>query len=181
MNKLNTYLRALEIDDYMKIHKWRQDPEIARNFGGIPLFSSSENEKKWVENKIFDKENVCCAICLKEKNEFIGCIFLNNIDYHNRTGHVPIFMGEKKHWGKGYATEARVLMLYYAFFKRGLNRVWARVLEDNIAALKMLERTGYKKEGLLRKSSFKDGRYVNEVYLGVLKEDFEKVLENYVL
>jgi len=181
MKKVRTYLRAFEIEDYIKIHQWRQDPEIARNFGGVPLFSSSENEKKWVESKIFDKENVSCAICLKETNEFIGAIFLNDIDLQNRTGHVPIFMGEKKFWGKGYATEARVLMLYYAFFKRGLNRVWARVLEDNIAALKMLEKTGYKKEGLLRNSSFKEGKYVNEVYLGVLKEDFEKVLKNYEL
>jgi RimJ/RimL family protein N-acetyltransferase len=64
-----------------------------RNFGGVPLFSSSLNEKKWVEDKIFDKSNMSCAICLKENDEFIGCIFLNDIDYHNRSGQEAYFFG----------------------------------------------------------------------------------------
>lgn len=179
--QIRIYLRALEPDDYLKIYQWRNDSEITRNFAGVPLFSSTLNEKKWVEERIFDKENMSCAICLKETNEFIGCIFLNDINYHNRTGHIPIFMGEKKYWGKGYATDARILMLHYAFYQRGLNRIWAKVIEDNVGALKMLEKTGYKKEGLLRNSSFKEGNYVNEIYLGVLKDDFEKVLKNYEL
>ena len=179
--QIRVYLRAFEVEDHIKIYKWRQDKEISRSFGGVPLFSSSENEKQWVESKIFDKQNVSCAICLKKTNEFIGCIFLNDIDYHNRSGHVPVFIGEKKYWGKGYATDARVLMLKYAFLDRGLIRVWAKVLEDNQGALKMLEKTGYKREGLLRKVTFKDGKFVNGVILAVLNTDFQKVIEEYEL
>lgn len=179
--KLRVILRAFEIEDHEVIHRWRNDKEIARNFGGIPLFTSTLNEKKWVEERIFDKSSMSCAICLKKTNEFIGCIFLNEIDLHNRSGHAPVFIGEKKHWSKGYATDARVLMLKYAFFDRGLNRVWARVLEDNPGALKMLEKCGYKREGILRKSSFKNGRFVNECILGVLNEEFVKILAEYDL
>jgi RimJ/RimL family protein N-acetyltransferase len=177
--KIRVYLRAFEIDDHVRIHQWRNDREIARNFGGIPLFTSSLNEKKWLEDRIFDKNNVSCAICLKETSEFIGCIFLNKIDMHNRCGHVPVFIGEKSYWGKGYATDARILMLRYAFFDRGLNRVWARVLEDNPRAIKMHEKCGYRQEGILRASSFKDGCFINENCLGVLKEDFLPVLAEY--
>ena len=177
--KIRVYLRAFEIDDHVKIHQWRNDRDIARNFGGIPLFSSSLNEKKWVEDKIFDKNNVSCAICLKKTREFIGCIFLNDIDLHNRCGHMPVFMGEKKHWGKGYATDARILMLKYAFIDRGLNRIWARVLEDNPGALKMLEKSGYKQEGVLRQAAFKDGSFLNESILAVLKKDFLAVMDGY--
>lgn len=177
--KIRVYLRAFEIDDHVQIHQWRNDRDIARNFGGMPLFSSSLNEKRWVEDKIFDKNSVSCAICLKKTKEFIGCIFLNDIDYHNRSGHVPVFIGNKKYWGKGYATEARILMLTYAFFDRGLNRIWAKVLEDNQGALKMLEKSGYRREGILRQSSFKDGHFLNECMLGILKEDFLKVLAGY--
>jgi RimJ/RimL family protein N-acetyltransferase len=181
MKKSRVYLRAFEIEDHIKIHQWRNDKYIARNFGGVPLFTSTVNEKKWVEDKIFDKNSVSCAICLKENDELIGCIFLNDIDFHTRSGHVPVFIGEKSLWGKGYATDARVLMLKYAFYDRGLQRVWARVLEDNIAALKMHEKVGYQKEGFLRNSNFKDGRFFNEYYLSVLKEDFEEVLKSYEL
>ena len=177
--KIRVYLRAFELEDHVKIHQWRNDRDIARNFGGIPLFSSSLNEKKWIEDKIFDKNNVSCAICLKVKNEFIGCIFLNEIDHHNRSAHAPVFLGKKKYWGKGYATEARILMLKYAFFDRGLNRIWAKVLEGNQGALKMLEKSGYRQEGVLRQASFKDGVFVNEYILAVLKEDFLPVLGEY--
>lgn len=179
MKKIRVYLRAFEIEDHIKIHEWRQDKDISRNFSGVPLFSSTENEKQWIESKIFDKKNVSCAICLKESNEFIGAIFLNDIDYHNRSGHIPIFIGERKYWGNGYATDARVIMLKYAFFERGLQRIWARVLANNTSALKMLEKNGFVREGLLRKSKFRDGEFFNEVYLGILKEDFEKVLKDY--
>jgi RimJ/RimL family protein N-acetyltransferase len=181
MKQIRVYLRAFEIDDHIKIHQWRNDKDIARNFGGIPLFTSTLNEKKWVEDKIFDKSNVSCAICLKDTDEFIGCIFLNEFDLQNRSGHVPIFIGEKKHWGKGYATDARVLMLKYAFIERGLIRIWAKVLEDNPGAIKMHEKTGYQKEGVLRKSCFRDGGFVNEVFMAVLLDDFLKVLSNYEL
>jgi len=177
--EINIYLRAFEIDDHIKIHQWRQDKDISRNFSGLPLFTSTLNEKKWVEDKIFDKTSTSCAICIKETNEFIGCIFLNDIDYHNRSGHIPIFMGEKKYWGKGYATTARILMLKFALIDRGLERIWAKVLEDNTAALKMLEKCGYMREGLLRKSNFSEGKFVNEVFLSVLKEDFLKILKDY--
>ncbi len=179
MKKIRVYLRAFEIDDHVLLNKWRQDKEISHNFSGIPLFSSLENEKQWVESRIFDKQSVSCAICLKETDEFIGAIFLNEIDYHNRSGHIPVFIGEKGYWGKGYATDARILMLHYAFFERGLERIWARVLEDNIPALKMLEKSGFKREGVLRKSKFKNGEFVNEIYLGILKNDFIPVLEGY--
>lgn len=179
--KIRVYLRAFEIADHIKIHQWRQDKEIARNFGGVPLFSSSENEKKWIEEKIFDKNNVSCAICLKENDEFIGCVFLTTIDYHNRSARGGLFIGEKKHLSKGYGTEARLLMLKYAFFARGLERVWAIVLEDNLAAIKMHEKTGYKKEGILRKARFKEGRFINAIPMAVLKEDFVKYLEDHEL
>lgn len=181
MKQIRVYLRALELDDYMKIHEWRNDNVIRRNFSGVPMFSSSENEKKWVENRIFDKESVTCAICIKENDQFIGVVFLNNIDYHNRSASAPIFIGEKKYWKEGYATEARILIMKYAFVDRGLERICDFVIEDNIASIKIHEKTGYKKEGILRKSHYVDNVFHNEFVYGCLKEDFLEILKEYEL
>lgn len=38
---------------------------------------------------------------------------------------------------------------------------------------------GYVKEGLLRDSVYKNGRFQNQVYMGLLKEDFDKVYQDY--
>ena len=179
--KIRVYLRAFEPEDYVKLHQWRNDVEIGYNFSGTVRFTSTLNEKKWIEDKIFDKNNVNCAICLKETDEFIGCVFLNDIDYINRSGHCPTFIGEKNQWGKGYATDARVLILKHAFHDKGLERIWAHVDEDNIGSLRMLEKCNYKSEGLLRRASYVDGRFRNFVVLSILKEEFEELLEQYEL
>ena len=178
-DKFRIYLRALEIDDYKTTFEWRQDPDIQDRYSDKRVFVSSENEKKWIENIINDFSQIAVGICLKENDELIGLAFLNDIDMHNRTGRSSSLIGEKKYRGQGLATEARVLILHHAFFDRGLNRIWARILTDNIASIKMCEKTGYKKEGVLRQSRFKNGKFVDVYYYAVLKDDFMKIMENY--
>jgi len=177
MKKFRVYLRALEVDDHKTTLNWRRDDEIAYGYGGIRHFVSSENENKWIEGRIFDKVNVTAGICLKDTNELIGLVFLTDIDLQNKTGHCPSFIGVKKYWGKGFATEARILILKYAFYERGLNRIWAKILEDNIASIKMCEKCGYTKEGLLRNSRFKKGELKNEYIYSILKPEFDQLLK----
>jgi len=179
--QIRVYLRSLEIDDYALLHKWRNDEEIGRYFSGTRLFTSTLNEKKWIEEKIFDKMNVSCMICLKESDEAIGCVFLNNIDYLNRSGHCPTFIGAKEHWGKGYATDARILILKHAFHDKGLERIWAHVHDDNLASLRMLEKCNFKKEGILRRGSFVCGEFKDFVVLSILRKEFEEISEQYEL
>ncbi len=72
MKQIRVYLRAFEPNDYILLYKWRNDEEIGHYFSGTLRFTSALNEKKWLEEKIFDKNNVNCAICIKENNEFNG-------------------------------------------------------------------------------------------------------------
>lgn len=179
--KIRVYLRAFEPEDYVLLHKWRNDEEIGHYFSGTKLFTSTLNEKKWIEDKIFDKTSVNCAICLKGTDEFIGCVFLNSIDNLNRSGHCPTFIGAKEHWGKGYATDARILILKHAFNDKGLERIWAHVHEDNLGSLKMLEKCGYIKEGIIRRASYVNGCFKDMVLLSILRDEFEQVLVQYEL
>ena len=133
--------------------------------------------KKWIEDRIFDKNIVTAAICEKESDKLIGLIFLTEIDNYNRNAQCPLFIGDKSLLGKGYGFEAKILMLHYAFYDRGLIRIYDKVLEDNIASIKLHEKCGYKKEGVLRKSHFKNGEFKNEIIFGLLKDDFEYILK----
>ncbi|NLO11369.1 MAG: GNAT family N-acetyltransferase [Candidatus Cloacimonetes bacterium] len=177
--QFRVFLRALEPEDYEIIHKWRNDDEVALFFSGTRRFTSTLNEKKWLEDRIFDRNSVSCVTCLKETGEAIGCVFINSIDLLNKNGVSGCFIGEKQHWSKGYATDALILMLKHVFYDKGLERVWAGVFEENTASLRMAEKCGYKVEGLMRKGAFVDGEFKNIVIVGVLREDFEKVLEQY--
>jgi len=179
MNKENfrVYLRAFEPDDYKTTIKWRKDDEIWNMVGGPKYFVSTEYEKKWIEDAIWSKDQIKLGICLKETNELIGFGSIININWINRSAHCPSMIGEKKYWGKGLGTESRILLLDFAFKERGFNRIWALILESNIGSIKMCERCGYKKEGLLRQSVYKNGKFQNQIIMSILSDEFYKMLK----
>ncbi|MDD3562958.1 MAG: GNAT family protein [Candidatus Cloacimonetes bacterium] len=178
-DNLRVFLRGLEIEDYISLHKWRQDDEIFNYYRGIAHYPSSINEKNWVESRINDKENVTCAICLKENNQFIGCTFLNSIDLINRSARGGTFIGDKNYIGCGYGYEGRLLILKHAFFDWGMERVWAHIHVSNSPSLKMHAKCGYEREGLLRNASYKNGKFEDIVVMAVLREDFEELIAGY--
>ena len=174
------YLRALEPDDYLTSVNWRNDDEILNMVGGPKYFVSSENEKEWVRNAILNnKDKIVLAICLTSNDKYIGNIMLQNVDWVNRSGHVPVLIGDKSEWNKGYATEARMLMLKFAFYERGLERIFAEVIEGNIGSVKMHEKCGYTVEGVLRKAVYKNGKFHNQVLLSILRDEFDEVYQKY--
>lgn len=179
MSEFRVYLRALEPEDYKTSIKWRNDDEIWSMVVGPKYFVSTAYEKKWVEDAIYSKDKITLAICLKENNEYIGNASFTDIDWINRSAKTSTLIGEKQYWSKGLATEAKILLLKFAFYERGFNRIWATILEDNIASQRMNEKCGYKKEGLLRQAVYKNGKFHNLVVMSVLKEEFDKLKKNY--
>ena len=163
------YLRALEPEDYKVSIQWRKDDEIWDMLGGTKYFVSEAYEKEWVLNTIHNSKDIKLAICLKDTNQYIGNAYLTDINYINRTANSHILIGEKDFWNKGYAKEALLDLLAFAFKERGLNRVSALVLEDNIASIRMHEKCGYIQEGVMRQSVFKNGKFKNQVIMSILK------------
>lgn len=170
------YLRALEVEDYEKSIKWRKDEEIWSKVVGTKYFVSSEYEKKWVTEAIFESsKNIKLAICLKENDEYIGNIYLTNIDWKNRNACYGIMIGEKEYWGKGLAQEALTLILEHAFMDMGIVRVYARYLKDNLASINAAKKCGFKEEGILRKAVFKNGDYQDIKIMSIIREDFDQL------
>lgn len=175
-DNFRVYLRALEPDDYKKSIKWRNDDEIWSTLVGTKYFVSSSYEKKWVEDSISNSQrNLKLAICLKENDEYIGNIYLNDIDYKNKNANYGIIIGEKSYWGKGIAKEAIILILHYAFMDLGLMRIQGRYLVNNMASINACKRCGFKEEGILRKAVFKNGEYKDLQVMSIIREDFDEL------
>ena len=126
-----------------------------------------------MQNAINQNKDVRLAICTVEGNVYIGNIYLTGIDYVNRKATSHILIGNHDYWNGGYGTEAMHLLLDYAFNHKNLRRIEAIVLEDNIGSCKMHEKLGYKREGLLRESVYKDGCYKNQVYYALLRSEYK--------
>ncbi|HIF9210048.1 TPA: GNAT family N-acetyltransferase [Photobacterium damselae] len=167
------YLRAFNLDDHLISYKWRNNYNITDGLICRKIFVSKENEKIWVENANSDKlNNVRLAICLNDSGEYIGNVYLTDIDHINKKSGIGIFIGEESYQGKGYATEALKLILAHAFIDLGLERVESKQFLDNKASIKLHEKLGFKKEGVLRNYFYKNGGYKNVSVMSVLKEEY---------
>ena len=82
-------------------------------------------------------------------------------------------IGERDHWGQGHGTEATSLMVRYAFETLNLNRVWLHVYEYNRRGIRAYEKAGFRREGLLRQDTFRDGRYWDTVVMAVLRDEWQ--------
>ena len=175
MDAKRIFLRAFEMDDYILISEWRSDPDVTVLLSGNVIFVSSEREKKWVEDKIFDDTtSLYLAICLRENKEMIGYLSVNHIDLRNRKAEwAGLIIGRKDLWNKNYAKEATRLMLEHLFFQMNLHRIYAYVLEEHQASRRMMERSGFELEGILRDNIFKDNRYHNMAMYSLMKDGFE--------
>lgn len=75
---------------------------------------------------------------------------------------------------KGYGTEALQILVDYLFLTRDIMRIQAVTDVRNVASQRILEKVGFKREGTIRKGSFVRGRWVNEYFYGILREDWKE-------
>ncbi len=103
----------------------------------------------------------------------IGNVGLQSINWLNRSGELTFMFGDKREWGKGYATRAGKLMIDHAFAKLGLHRIYTGTLESNIGMQKVAGKFGMKQEGILKDASYNNGQFENIVLFGLLKQDWK--------
>lgn len=166
------YLRALEPKDSSLSIEWRNNDRIWDMLGGPKYFVSEFYEKNWVEKAILNSKELRLAICLKGSNRYIGNVYMTEINEINRSCQSHIIIGECDCWGKGYGREALLLAVGYMFNERNMNRIQANILETNTQSLRMHEKCGYRREGVLREAIYKNGKYNNQYILSLLKKDF---------
>ena len=76
--------------------------------------------------------------------------------------------------GKGYCSEAAKIMVDYLFLSRDIVRVQAQTDVRNVASQRVLEKTGFRKEGTLRKNFFTRGEWRDAYLYSTLREEWKE-------
>ncbi len=163
------YLRALEREDLGKCLEWHNDPEI-RKFAGEIIPINKEKLEEFFDLEIKDRDKIWFSIMNKADDELIGDLRLY---LKFRTGDIGIVI-EKAYWSKGYGTEVMKLALDYCFNTLDLHRVELWVFEFNTRAIRCYEKVGFKREGVKREDSYKNGKYCNSLVMGILRDEWMK-------
>ena len=79
--------------------------------------------------------------------------------------------GEKKFWGKGYATQASQILLKRAFDELGLHRIYFGTHIQNIRMQRLGEKLGFQKEGVFKDAQYKNGKYNDVIQYALIKEN----------
>lgn len=164
-------LRALEIEDMEFLREMLNDPEMESLVIGWSFPTSRYEQEKWYEKTILDKQNLKFAIQTKE-GDIIGLATLGKIDWKNRRATHGIKLSKNSPKGKGYATDAVMTVMRYAFEELQLNRLDGSWFETNIASKKLYTKCGWVVEGKVRQSVFKNNIYQDEVIVGILREEY---------
>ncbi|MEX0651870.1 MAG: GNAT family protein [Candidatus Paceibacterota bacterium] len=166
------YLRPILREDTPLLTCWVNDPSVYQYLDRC-LPAMEAEEEAWIESlhkRIH--ENVVLMICLVEGDRPIGTMGLHNIDHKNGTAVTGALIGEKDCWSNGYGTEAKMVLLNYAFNTLNLRKVCSNVFAFNKRSRRYSEKCGYHIEGVLKKEHFAEGKYVDKVLMAVFKKDF---------
>jgi len=117
--------------------------------------------QKYVANATKQNESHLIGIFLRHSGEHLGNIRLSN--FNNRHVELGIMLHAKKHWGKGYATEALGEIDRHAFETLKLHKICADYHADNHASAKLFEKAGYVIEGVFKDHFYVKDRYVDSV------------------
>jgi diamine N-acetyltransferase len=167
-------LRAIEREDLPKFVAWLNDPEVYRNLLiNYPL--SLPQEEQWYEailKEHVDEQPLCIDIGIGEKWETVGNVSFMQLNQHDRSAEIGIFIGAKEHWNNGFGCEAMRLMVGHGFNDLNLNRIYLRAYETNPNGIRCYEKAGFKHEGRLREARYHEGRYIDMLMMSILRSEW---------
>ncbi|OQY05509.1 MAG: hypothetical protein B6I20_01125 [Bacteroidetes bacterium 4572_117] len=172
MKEYKTYLRALEIDDYIKIHKWHEDKKVYSRITGNKFFIAKVRDKEWIESVVLgDPKRMFWAICLKENDEMMGYTSLRDIDWRNRKAAIGGITIGREYQNLGLGLDAFDQVLKYIFNELGFHKLHTKYLESHLVTAHSIKKFGFKKEAILRNHVFKLGKYHNVEIASLLRHE----------
>lgn len=116
--------------------------------------------------------SIAFAVCLRDDDRCIGGVGIESVDYVNRTGETFTDLGPADMRSRGYGTEAKHLLLEYAFDRLHLHVLRSVVMEPNTRSVAALMKQGYREAGRRQWVDVKGGRYHDALYFDILRDEW---------
>jgi RimJ/RimL family protein N-acetyltransferase len=158
-------LRIVEKEDLKLAAEWANDPDYSGEYNPLAQHSRAELEKQY--DKLTSDER--WFFIEKKDGSRIGSVGCGPEGKAMEIGY-NLIPSER---GKGFGTEAVAIIVDYLFLSKEIVRIQAHIDPRNIASQKVLEKTGFKKEGTIRKSMFIRGEWRDLVLYSILREEWK--------
>jgi len=167
------FLRPATAEDVANTYHWflQSDPTLqTRNVH--PMLTPSEAAEGFRKRERSADEQLL-LIVLQKTNTPVGTIRFFNMNHLNRSVELGLLIDpdERRH---GYALEAMEILIKYLFLSRDMNKIHAGTSSRNKAAAKLLEKAGFKRDGVLRAEFIHDGDFHDGYVYSKLRFEFER-------
>ncbi|HBD19403.1 MAG TPA: GNAT family N-acetyltransferase [Arenimonas sp.] len=165
-------LRPYRQDDARAIYALYSDPVVTR-YWSFPAWTRREQANEYLAARMALETPAVYAWALAERecDRLIGTTTLFSLSGPHKRAEIGYSLLPARQ-GQGLATEALRTVLGHAFGPLGLERIEADVDPRNEASWRLLEKLGFRREGLLRNRWRVDGEVCDSFLYGLLREDY---------
>lgn len=170
--KENYILRTWQAEDAASLSNYLNNKKIWDNCrDGLPYPYSKENAKAFID--MAQRKEGIHDFCIEINGEAVGNIgFVPCADVERFNAEVGYWLAEP-YWNHGIVTDALKEAINYYFAHTDKVRVFANIFEHNIPSMRVLEKAGFTKVGILRKAVFKNEVFIDAHYYELCKSVVE--------
>jgi len=156
------HLRSWQKDDLKALLRHANNPKIAANLRD--QFPHPYTRRDGIDYLEYAQvQEPVTSFAIEYEGEAVGGVgFLIGRDIARTSAEMGYWLSEEL-WGRGIATRAASAMSEWAFESYGLTRVFAMAFAHNAASIRVLEKAGFEREGLLRRSAIKNGVVLDQI------------------
>lgn len=165
-------LRPYRQDDARAVYALYSDPVVTR-YWSFPAWTRREQASDYLAARMALETPAVYAWAMAERegDRLIGTTTLFSLSGPHRRAEIGYSLLPARQ-GQGLATEALRTVLEHAFGPLGLERIEADVDPRNEPSWRLLEKLGFRREGLLRNRWRVDGEVCDSFAYGLLREEY---------
>ena len=169
------YLKEVEEEHLPILLKYRNNPNFRKYYREYRVLNS-QNKLNWWKDKVCNDDSWQFFVVTphQEPDKVIGSVGLTYIHPVYKSGEFSLTIGDEDYRGGGYGSDALRTVIMFGFDQLNLNRIWCEVYSNN-KAVDVYKHIGFKEEGVLRQSVFKDGEYHDSHVMSMLKSEYKEL------
>ncbi|MCK5707864.1 MAG: GNAT family N-acetyltransferase [Candidatus Aureabacteria bacterium] len=169
-------LCAVEREDLKELLDWRNRPDFRQYFREYRELNISQQEV-WFTNKVMNDPNTLMfAIRDSQNKQLLGCCGLVYINWISRHADLSLYVGFENAYidDKGLAEEACHLLIKYAFYELGLNKIWTEIYDFDTKKQNLYKKLDFHQDAILREHYFYKEQWHDSFILSLLAKDYDK-------
>lgn len=166
-------IRKWEKSDAAALSKLLSDTRLLNNLrDGIPYPYTESDALEYIEAILSADQNETFAYAIILDGELVGSVgAFRQGNIHRRTAEIGYYLAYS-HWGKGIMTEAVKQLCDIIFMQSDILRIFAEPFEKNISSQRVLEKAGFKFEGVMRQNAIKNGKVIDMRLYSLTRDDW---------